>query len=138
MVLVYAGYKKCTWWVHDYLGWEVRKVILSSTPWVICEAYLSTNNDYIPFKESKGSHKRFNDQQHQVYSITPAISKQEIIRVVTIAMICTNLASLWKFQHFHRPLYNPVKHLRWSLYRENSKPLSIFTKKLHCRCSLGF
>ena len=51
-------------------------------------------------------------------------------------MICSTLASLWKFQYFQRPIYNPVEHLWWSLYCENSKPLSIFTKKLYRRCSL--
>ena len=33
-------------------------------------------------------------------------------------------------------IYNPVKHLGWSFYCE--KPLSIFTKRLHHRCSLEF
>ena len=28
--------------------------------------------------------------------------------VVTIAMICSNLAYLWKFQYFRRPIYNPI------------------------------
>ena len=35
-------------------------------------------------------------------------------------------------------IYNSVKHLWWSFYCKNSKPLSIFTKKHHSRCSLGF
>ena len=61
--------------------------------------------------------------------------KQETLRVVTIAMICSTLASLWKFQYFRRPIYNPVEHLWWSFYWKNSKP---FTKKLHRRCLLGF
>ena len=39
------------------------------------------------------------------------------------------LISVWKFQYFLRPIYNPAKHLRWIFYCENSKPLSIFTKK---------
>ena len=58
--------------------------------------------------------------------------------VVTIAMICSILASLWKFQYFWRPIYNPVEHRWWSFYCKNSKPLSIFTKKLHHRCLLVF
>ena len=33
-------------------------------------------------------------------------SKQETLRVVTIVMICSTLASLWKFQYFQRPIYN--------------------------------
>ena len=57
--------------------------------------------------------------------------------VITIAMICSNLASLWKFQYFRWPIYNPVDHLWWSFYCKNSKPF-IFTKKLHHRCLLGF
>ena len=32
-------------------------------------------------------------------------------------------------------IYNQVEDLWWSLYCENSKPLSMFTKKLHFRCS---
>ena len=58
--------------------------------------------------------------------------------VVTIALICPNLASLWKFQNFRRSIYNPVEHLWWSFYSKNSKSLNIFTKKLHHRCLLGF
>ena len=64
--------------------------------------------------------------------------KQETLRVVTIAMTCSTLASLWKFQYFRRSIYNPVEHLWWSFYCKNNKPLSIFTKNLHRRCSLGF
>ena len=50
---------------------------------------------------------------------------------VTIVMICSNLASLSKFQYFWRPIYNPVEHLWWNLFCKNSKPLGIFIKKLH-------
>ena len=53
-------------------------------------------------------------------------------------MICSTLASLWKFQYFRRSIYNPVEHLWWSFYCKNNKPLSIFTKNLHRRCSLRF
>ena len=53
-------------------------------------------------------------------------------------MICSTLASLWKFQYFQRPIYNPVEHLWCSLYYQNSNPLSIFTKKVPPRCSFGF
>ena len=53
---------------------------------------------------------------------------QKTLRVVTITMICSTLASLWKFLYFWRPIYNPVEHLLWSFYSKNSKPLSIFTK----------
>ena len=66
-------------------------------------------------------------------------SQQETLCVVvTIAMICSTLASLWKSQYFQRPIYNPVEDLWWSLYCRNIKPLSIFTKKLPRRCSHGF
>ena len=61
--------------------------------------------------------------------------KQESLCVVTIAMICSNLASIWKFQNSRRPIYKPVEHLWWSFYCKNSKPLSIFTKKHACLSS---
>ena len=64
--------------------------------------------------------------------------KQETLRVVTIAVICSTLASLWKFQYFRKPIYNSVKYLWWSFYCENSKPFSIFTEKLHRWYSLWF
>ena len=38
-------------------------------------------------------------------------SEQEMLGVVTIAMICSTLASFRKFQYFQRPIYNPVEHL---------------------------
>ena len=59
--------------------------------------------------------------------------QQETLRVVTIAMIYSIL--LWKFNIFP---YKPVQYLWESFYCENSKPLSIFTKKLHRRCLHGF
>ena len=55
-------------------------------------------------------------------------NNKKTLCVVAIAMICSNLASRWKFQFFQRPI-NPVEHLWWSFYCKNSKPLSIFTKK---------
>ena len=64
--------------------------------------------------------------------------QQETLRIVTISIIFSTLASLWKFQYFRRPIYNRVKHLWCSFYCENSKPLSIFAKKLHRSCSLSF
>ena len=57
--------------------------------------------------------------------------------VLTIALICSNLTSFWKFQYFRRSMYNPVEHLWWDFYYKNSEPLSIFTKKLHHRCLVG-
>ena len=64
-------------------------------------------------------------------------SKQETLCVVTIAMICSTLASLWKSQYFRRPIYNSVEHLWWSFSWENSKSLSIFTKSFIIDASLG-
>ena len=58
--------------------------------------------------------------------------KQETLCVVTIAMICSTLVSLWK-----RSLYNPVEHLWWSFYCENSKPLSILTNSSIADTRLG-
>ena len=66
------------------------------------------------------------------------IANKKTLCVVTIAIICSNLSSLWKSQCFRRPIYNPVKDLWWSFICKNSKPLSIFIKKLHRRCLLGF
>ena len=68
----------------------------------------------------------------------PNKMKQETLRVAAIALISSTLALLWKFQCFRRPIYNPIEHLWLSFYSKNSKPLSIFTKKLHRRYSLGF
>ena len=64
--------------------------------------------------------------------------KQETLCLVTMAMICSTLASLWKSQYFQKPIYNPVEDLWWSLYCKNIKPLSMLTKKLHRRCLRGF
>ena len=63
--------------------------------------------------------------------------KQETLRVVAIAMICSTLASLWKFQHFRRPIYNSVKHLWWSFYCKNSTPVSVFTESSIADARLG-
>ena len=59
--------------------------------------------------------------------------EQETLRVVTIAMICSTLASLWKFQNFWRLIYNPVEQLWWSFCCENSTPACVFTKKFPSR-----
>ena len=83
----------------------------------------------------KRTGKRF---QIRTFFQTTLNNKQETLCVVTIAMICSTLASLWKSQYFQRPIYNPVEDLWWSLYCENIKPLSIFTKKLDLRYSHGF
>ena len=70
----------------------------------------------------------------QPFMNTPLFSVQgETLHIVTIAMFFSTLASLRKFQHFRRPIYNLAELLWWSFYCENSKPLAIFTKKLHRR-----
>ena len=46
--------------------------------------------------------------------------EQEMLCVVAIAMICSILASLWKFHYFWKPMYDPVEHLSWSFYSKNS------------------
>ena len=58
-------------------------------------------------------------------------NEQETLRVETIAMICTTLSSLSKFQYFRGPIHNPVEHTSViELFCENTNPLNIFTKKL--------
>ena len=52
-------------------------------------------------------------------------------------MTCYTFVSLWKFQYFRRPAYNPVEHLWWRFYCKNSKQLSISTKKLYHNARLG-
>ena len=54
---------------------------------------------------------------------------------------CQNSFVFWNVtrnatRFFRSPIYNPFEHLWWSFYCENRKPLNIFTKKLHRRCSL--
>ena len=38
--------------------------------------------------------------------------KQETLRVVTVALICSTLAALWEFQYFQRPIYNHGTKIR--------------------------
>ena len=53
--------------------------------------------------------------------------KQETLRVVaTIAIICSTLASLYKFQYFRMPNHNPVEHLQY-----NFPKICYFFKALH-------
>ena len=73
------------------------------------------------------------DQENEIH----LNKQQETLCVLTIAMICSTLTWVWKFQYFRRPLYNPVKHLRWRFYCENSKSLSIFTKSSIADARLG-
>ena len=82
----------------------------------------------------KRTGKRF---QIRTFFQTTLNTKQETLCVVTIAMICSTLASL-KISIFSEAYIKPVEDLWWSLYCENIKPLSIFTKKLDLRYSHGF
>ena len=88
------------------------------------------------FWKSEKNARRYHHFTHIIINLPK--TKQKMLWVVTIAMTRSTLASLWKFQYFRRPVYNPVEHLWWGFYCQNSKQLSIFTKKLHHRCSLRF
>ena len=80
-----------------------------------------------------------NIQFKNIKSLNPTQNKynKKTLCVITIAMICSSLASLWKFQYFRRSIYNPVEHLWWSFYCKNSEPLSIFTKSSIIDACLG-
>ena len=54
----YAGYKQFTWWVHNHLGFGVRKVIPSCAVWGISETYPAPDGKYISFMEYKEEGKR--------------------------------------------------------------------------------
>ena len=47
-----AGYKQYIFWVYNYLGKGVRKVIPSCAVWKIRNEFNSENNLYVPFAES--------------------------------------------------------------------------------------
>ena len=51
------------------------------------------------------------------YSYMKIKINKKTLCVVTIAMICSNLASLWKFQNFGKPIYNPDEHLWYMLQK---------------------
>ena len=76
-------------------------------------------------------------RRNKIANMSISIKNKNTLCVVTIAMICSNLVSLWKFQHFRRPIYNPVEHIWWSFYCKN-KAVKYIHKKLHHRCLLGF
>ena len=76
-------------------------------------------------------------RRNNVANMSISIKNKNTLCAVTIAMICSNLASLWKFQYFRRPIYNPVEHVWWSFYCKN-KAVKYIHKKLHHRCLLGF
>ena len=54
----YAGYKQFTWWVHNHLGFGLRKVMPSCAVWAIRIEYPALDNKYIPFMEYKEEEKR--------------------------------------------------------------------------------
>ena len=56
--LRFAGYKQYTFWVHNYLGKGVRKVIPSCAVWKIRNNYKSEDDNYVPFMESKEDENR--------------------------------------------------------------------------------
>ena len=62
----------------------------------------------------------------------------EIVWKLKAVAIYSNKKRCFVVTIARRPIYNPVQHLWWRFYCENSKLLSIFTKKLHRRCFLGF
>ena len=75
---------------------------------------------------------------NSLYQNNELKNNKKMLCVISIVMICSSFASFWKFQYFRRSIYKPVEHLWWSFYCKNIEPLSIFTKKLHHRCLLGF
>ena len=54
---------------------------------------------------------------YRLYYRKKSLLQQETLRVVTNAMICFTLASLWKFQYFRWP----IEHVWSSFYCKNSK-----------------
>ena len=64
-------------------------------------------------------------------------TNKKTLCVKAITMICSDLASLWRFRYFPRPSRTSIMEHR-TFMMELSKPLSIFTKKLHHRCMLWF
>ena len=44
----FAGYKQFTWWVHNHLGFGVRKVIPSCAVWAIRETYQDRVANILP------------------------------------------------------------------------------------------
>ena len=53
----FAGYKQYTFWIYNYLGKDIRKVIPSCSVWKIRDKFKSVNGIYIPFSESKDDMK---------------------------------------------------------------------------------
>ena len=53
----YEGYKQYTFWVHNYLGKGVCKVILSCVIWEMGNEYKVDSNVSVPFMESKEDEK---------------------------------------------------------------------------------
>ena len=106
--------------------------------WLYCRSVFIRSSRPEVFFKKMFSETSQNLQENSCARVSTLIKNKKTLCVVTIAMICSNLPSIWKFQNFRRPLYNPVEHLWWSSYYKNSKPVIIFTKKLHQRCLLGF
>ena len=49
----FAAYKQYVWWVHNYLGKGVRKVITLCVTWTIQKKFPSKDKTYVPYLESK-------------------------------------------------------------------------------------
>ena len=56
--LSFAGYKQCTWWLHNRLGKGVRKVIPACAVKEVRENYPSEDGKYIPYVESTEDENR--------------------------------------------------------------------------------
>ena len=54
----FAGYKPYTFWLHNYHGKAVRKVIPSCAVCEIWNEYKADNDVYVPFMESKEDEER--------------------------------------------------------------------------------
>ena len=54
----YGRYKQYTFWVHNYLGKGVRRIILSCAEWEIPNQYKAYNDFYTPFIKSKEDEER--------------------------------------------------------------------------------
>ena len=53
----FEGYKQYTFWMHNYLGKGVCKVILSCVIWKMGNEYKVDSNVYVPLMESKEDEK---------------------------------------------------------------------------------
>ena len=104
-----------------YLNWIEYITLL------ITNMFISFLNLFISFIDSKRIHSKQPLKEHSCKF------KRNKIRNATPCNNCDDLLHL----SFTLKNFNIFGGLWWSFYWENSKSLSIFTKKLHCRYSLG-